>query len=68
MGLTVSPVMFVDSEFAIEPHTASFACHIGKPVKLKDFSPSGMAKVSKIEETGDYVFECGGYFAEGPPV
>lgn len=67
MGTTLIPQNFVDSSFAIVPHTATHARHIEQRITLCEFARGQATRVFFKEGSDEAVFQrvCDGAFAEG---
>ena len=67
MGHSLIPVPFTDTGFAIRPHTATDAKHVGKRVTLNKFSRGEMTSVYRRDDNNEFVFKgANGRFAQGP--
>lgn len=73
MGMTLTPINFFSDEIKITPHTATHACHIGRPVSLREFAKlvgdnRGIA-LYRIEENNELLARiqpATNIFIEGP--
>jgi hypothetical protein len=66
MGTSLKPILFFSDTITIEPHTATYAKHVGTPISIRQFAGEQRVRLEQVEETQEYVVtRADGAFIQG---
>ena len=68
MGHSLTHVGFFSDEIKINPHTATLAEHLGKPISIRKFAKNQPCSLQKRDDNGEFIVTryFSGEFIEGP--